>query len=132
MTRSSVAVLFLVMSFSGNVWANTKSDFKDESRYPTISKQELTEIASKKTAVIVDVNSEESFNKVHVPGAVHFKSHKKDFAKVLPKDKTDLIVAYCGSVKCGAWKKAAEEACTLGYTNIRHFKEGIKGWVASD
>jgi rhodanese-related sulfurtransferase len=39
-----------------------------------------------------------------------------------------MIVAYCGGPACTAWKKAAQDACKLGYTNIKHFKEGISGW----
>ena len=130
MNRSTVVGLLLGLSVCGNVLAADHSDCKDDSRYPTISKSELKEVVAKKSAVIVDVNSEESYKKEHIPGAVHFKSHEEKFAQVLPKDKSELIVAYCGGVKCEAWKKAAEQACALGYTNIRHFKEGIKGWVA--
>ena len=111
--------------------AADKSDCASESHYPLVTKAELKTIAEKKSAFIVDVNSEESYQKVHVPGAIHFGSHEKDFTTLLPKDKNALIVSYCGGVTCGAWKKAAEEACKQGYTNIRHFKEGIQGWTSA-
>lgn len=129
-----LSLLFITMGclVTANLWAAKKTDCKDESQYPTISKKELAEVADKKTAFIVDVNSDESYKKVHIPGAVHFGSNKKEFTKLLPEKKDALIVAYCGGVKCGAWKQAAEEACEQGYTNIRHFKEGISGWTAQN
>jgi rhodanese-related sulfurtransferase len=33
---------------------------------------------------------------------------------------------------CTAWQRAAKAACEMGYTNIRHFSEGIKGWEKSN
>jgi len=131
-------IIALIVTISGLMpgavtsWAADKAECKDEAHFPLISKKELTEVAQAKTAVIIDVNSKESFKKVHVPGAFHYETHHKDFAKMLPTEKDKLIVAYCGGTKCGAWHKAAEEACELGYTNIRHFKEGIQGWVAKN
>jgi len=49
-------------------------------------------------------------------------------AKVLPKDKKTLIVAYCGNPKCKAYQAAAKAAEKLGYKNIKHFSPGIAGW----
>jgi len=46
-------------------------------------------------------------------------------------DKSALIVAYCGSEHCGAYKKGAKAAAELGYTNVKHFAPGIKGWKAT-
>ena len=40
-----------------------------------------------------------------------------------------LIVAYCGGPKCMAYKAAATAALKLGYTNVKHLPDGIKGWV---
>jgi rhodanese-related sulfurtransferase len=50
---------------------------------------------------------------------------------VLPADKAALVVAYCGSPKCGAYKKAANAAVQLGYTNVKHFSGGISGWKSA-
>jgi len=128
----TIPFLFTLMIPFTSVSALETVDCSKDSHYPLISKSELKSAVEKKSAVIVDVNSEESFKKAHVPGAIHFGSHSKGFAKLLPQDKDALLVAYCGGPMCEAWKKAAEEACNLGYKNIRHFKEGIKGWVAKN
>ena len=106
----------------------TKTDCKKEETYQEISKADLQKLVAEKAVFAIDVNSDESFKEEHVPGAIHFSANEKNFAQVLPKDKNAAIVAYCGGVQCTAWKKAAEKACELGYTNIKHFKEGITGW----
>ncbi|MGZ3699948.1 MAG: rhodanese-like domain-containing protein [Bdellovibrionota bacterium] len=108
------------------------ADCSKEDSYPLITKTELKQVVEKKEAFIVDVNSADSFKKAHVPGAILFGDHQKDFASLLPTSKTAMIVAYCGGVKCDAWKKAAQQACEHGYTNVRHFKEGITGWTAKN
>ncbi|MEW6055473.1 MAG: rhodanese-like domain-containing protein [Bdellovibrionota bacterium] len=105
-------------------------DCTDEARYPNISRAELAPLVQSKKAFVVDVNSKEKFKKSGIPGALHFGSNEKVFAEKLPKEKDALIVAYCGGPMCTAWKKAAERACNLGYSNIRHFKEGLQGWAA--
>lgn len=103
-------------------------DCSKESSFKEVSTEELAQLVDSKAAFIVDVNSEDSYKSVHVPGAIHFGSKKAEFAKMLPAKKDAAIVAYCGGPKCGAWKNAAEEACKLGYTNVRHYKGGIEGW----
>ena len=122
--------LLFVMSV-GSAFAKENPDCDKDSHYPLVTKSELKEITTKKSAFIVDVNSDESFAKANVPGSIHFVD-KKAFAQALPKDKNTLIVAYCGGPACEAWKTAAKEACNMGYTNVHHFKEGISGWTKKD
>jgi rhodanese-related sulfurtransferase len=110
----------------------TKMDCSNDSSYPEVTRAEVAKAAETKSATIIDVNSEESFAKEHVPGAFHFASHESEFAKMLPANKNAEIIAYCGGVKCSAWKMAAKEACKLGYTNIKHFKGGIQEWTAGE
>ena len=117
----------LITLFSTQVFAAGK-DCMNDKNYPDMSKTTLEKVLSEKTATVVDVNSKESFAKSRVPGAVHYGTHKKDLAKVLPKDKKAMIVAYCGGKSCTAWKRAARAACKMGYTNIHHFSEGLRGW----
>jgi rhodanese-related sulfurtransferase len=108
------------------------SDCDQEDHYPLITHSELTQSIQSKSVVVIDVNSQESFDKNHVTGAFHYGSHKADFEKQLPAKKDAMIVAYCGGPQCGAWKKAAERACEQGYTHILHYKDGISGWVKAE
>lgn len=96
--------------------------------FPDISISEVKAVAGTSKAVIIDVNGTESYNKGHVPGALNFADVKDKLAEKLPKDKSTLIVAYCGNPKCKAYQAAAKAAEKLGYTNIKHMSAGIQGW----
>lgn len=100
----------------------------DDKTFADISYKELTDAIAAKKVVVIDVNGTESFNKGHIPGAIDFAVAEKDLASKLPKAKDALVVAYCGSPTCNAWKRGADAAAKLGYTNIKHFKGGISGW----
>ena len=99
--------------------------------FADISLNEVNKLAESKSALIIDVNGEESFRAGHVPGALNFAAIKNNLAASLPKNKETLIVAYCGSPKCGAYLRAAKAAQKLGYTNIKHMSAGISGWKAA-
>jgi rhodanese-related sulfurtransferase len=101
------------------------------SEFPDISINEVNKLAESKSAVIIDVNGDESFKAGHVPGALDFATIKDSLAASLPKKKDALIVAYCGNPKCGAYLRAAKAAQKLGYTNIKHMSAGISGWKAA-
>jgi rhodanese-related sulfurtransferase len=96
--------------------------------FPDISITEVKSLAEAKKAVIIDVNGTESYQKGHIPGAVNYQAVSAKLAKVLPKDKNGLIVAYCGGPKCKAYQAAATAAEKLGYKNIKHMSAGISGW----
>jgi rhodanese-related sulfurtransferase len=101
------------------------------SEFPDISINEVNKLAESKSAVIIDVNGDESFKAGHVPGALDFAAIKDNLAASLPKKKDALIVAYCGNPRCGAYLRAAKAAQKLGYTNIKHMSAGISGWKAA-
>ncbi len=99
--------------------------------FPDISITEVKALAESKKAVIIDVNGTDSYKKGHVPGALNFDTVSGKLAKVLPKDKQALIVAYCGGPKCKAYQAAATAAEKLGYKNIKHMSAGIAGWLSA-
>ena len=99
--------------------------------YADVSINEVNKLTESKSALIIDVNGNESFKAGHVPGALNFTAIKDNLAANLPKKKDALIVAYCGSRKCGAYLRAAKAAEKLGYTNIKHMSAGISGWKAA-
>ena len=100
--------------------------------FADISQKDLAAAIAAKQVVLLDVNGSESYKSGHIPGAIDFDGVKEaDLAKTLPADKGALIVAYCGGPQCGAWQGGAEAAAKLGYTNIKHFREGISGWKSS-
>lgn len=126
--RMAFAMVVAALTLNGGIVMASETNCAEESRYSEISGDELAGLVAKKAVFVVDVNGADSFKEAKVPGAVNFAAVKDGFAKVLPKQKDALIVAYCGGPQCTAWQKAAKAACDLGYTNIRHYKDGIKGW----
>lgn len=102
-----------------------------QTRFPAISQPELVKAIEAKSVFLVDANGSESYLSGHIPGAVNFEATGMKFADLLPKDKSALIVAYCGGPGCEAWCKAADKLDQMGYTNVRHYKGGIKEWKSA-
>ena len=100
------------------------ADFAD------VSLAELKAAMAAKKVALVDVNGDDSYREGHIPGAVLFEGKEK-LAKQLPADKGTLVVAYCGGPSCNAYRAAAKAAESLGYTNVKHFGAGIRGWKSA-
>ena len=98
---------------------------------PSISHAELTKAMKAKKVVLLDVNGTESYKEGHIPGALNFEAVQGNLKNKLPANKKALIVAYCGNPLCGAYKRGAEAAKKLGYTNVKHYSPGIMGWKKS-
>ena len=96
--------------------------------YPDVSIKDLQSAIKAGKVAVIDVNGARSFKKGHIPTAIEFGSNAKKLAKLLPKDKNTLVVAYCGGPGCSAYKRGAAAAEKLGYKNIKHLSAGISGW----
>ncbi|HEY5891651.1 MAG TPA: rhodanese-like domain-containing protein [Chthoniobacterales bacterium] len=120
-----------LVAFAGDKPASALSAEKQTGAVPSISHDDLLAAIKDKSVVIIDVNGSESYKDGRIPGAIDFAA-TKDLATALPTDKSSLIVAYCGSEACGAYKRAAKAALALGYTNVKHYSPGIKGWRESN
>jgi rhodanese-related sulfurtransferase len=100
--------------------------------FPDITISEVkAAMASKQKIVLLDANGTESWQSGHIPGAIDFSAKEEKLAKILPKDKDVLVVAYCGNPQCPAYHAAAVAAKKLGYTNIKHLAAGIQGWKSA-
>src|SRR5579883_921103 len=96
--------------------------------YPEITINDLKTAIANKSVTLLDANGSDSFKEGHIPGAIDFATSKDKLAKVLPKDKHALIVAYCAGPQCQAYQSAAKAVEKLGYTNVKHLSAGISGW----
>ena len=76
--------------------------------YPDISIKELKAAIESKKVTLIDANGTDTWQKTHIPTAIDFASNKEALAKVLPKDKSALVVAYCGGPTCMAYQAAAK------------------------
>jgi rhodanese-related sulfurtransferase len=83
-----------------------------------------------KNVMIIDARPYEvKYTKGHIPGAVSIPFSKFDKKiDLLPKDKSTLLIYYCGGLKCKLSHKSAYKAKALGYTNVTVFAKGYPEW----
>lgn len=87
------------------------------------------EAGQKMKFMIIDARSPEEYNEAHVSGAVNVP--EKDFEKslrLLPGDKTALMVVYCNDRKCVQSRRWAAKAFAAGYSNIVVYSDGFPYW----
>ena len=96
---------------------------------PAITLEELKRALDEGKIILIDVNGTTMFRKGHIPTAIDYRANRARLASLLPPGKGQLIVAYCGGPECNAYRAATEKAIALGYTNVRHFPDGIIGWI---
>ncbi len=99
-----------------------------DNKIADIKHDDLKKAMAEGKVTLIDVNGSSSYKEGHIPGSIDFQSQKADLAKLLPKEKDALIVAYCSSENCGAYAKGAQAAMDLGYTNVKHYSGGLAGW----
>ncbi len=121
--KRTITTLFAVVASAFLVLA--------DDAFPSISTEDLKQAIAAKKVVLLDVNGTESWQEGHIPGALDFDKVEGKLAKMLPADKTALVVAYCGNERCSAYKAGAAAAKKLGYTNVKHYSKGIAGWKKS-
>jgi len=98
--------------------------------YPDVTITDLEKAIKAGKVVVIDVNGAKSFkSKGHIPGAVSFKNQAALAKQLAKKDKSILVVAYCGGPTCNAYKRGASAAAALGFKNVKHLSAGISGWV---
>ena len=68
--------------------------------FPDISVKELQKALEKGNVAVIDVNGARTFDKGHIPTAIHYSSSKDKLSSLLPKDKNTLVVSYCGGPGC--------------------------------
>jgi rhodanese-related sulfurtransferase len=97
----------------------------------SISPGDLDQQLKAKQVAVFDVNSPQSWQKAHVPGAKNLDS--QGFAAGdLPADKNASLVFYCSNPMCRKAPIAAKRAKQMGYENVRVMSAGISGWVGSN
>ena len=70
------------------------------------------------------------FQEGFIPTAVNlpFPAFDKLAEKLLPKDKTALIIFYCSGPTCSMSPGSAAKAQKMSYTNLKVYKDGMPGW----
>lgn len=91
---------------------------------------ELAQQAYKDGVLFVDVRSSRQYAKRHIPGAVNLYVKDAFTEQALLKhiDKQAPFVVYCNGTHCSLSSKAARKAVSWGFTDVRYFREGARGW----
>lgn len=95
----------------------------------TVTTEELVDMRENdEDFTLVDVLGEDHFREQHIPGAVNIPLDQLGHEAVDRFDKDDEIVVYCASESCQASPKAAEKLEKLGFSNVKDYEVGLKGW----
>ncbi|MGD9971776.1 MAG: rhodanese-like domain-containing protein [Desulfatirhabdiaceae bacterium] len=91
------------------------------------------QIDSKSPMTLVDSRPKEGkFDQGHIPTAINIPdTHFDKMTQLLPADKNQLLVFYCGGFDCKLSHKSAEKAIKLGYTQVKVFSAGYPAWLAA-
>ena len=96
----------------------------------TIAPLAVLELTREGRAHAFDVNSRESWQAAHVPGAANLDPDSFA-AAALPADKAATLVFYCSNPLCRKAPRAALRAKQLGHEDVRVMSAGIKGWLSA-
>lgn len=125
----TIQYLFFILNlFACSLFAGELDQMQAyEKHYPEIKYSELRKSIDAGEVFIIDANSAETYRKGHLPTAASLTDEKR-LTDRLPFNKTYPVIVYCGGPQCTAWHKAADFAAARGYTNVRHYKGGLKDW----
>jgi rhodanese-related sulfurtransferase len=95
-----------------------------------ITRDELRDAIDRGEVTVVDALPAAYYDQQHLPGALNlFVDEARDRALEVLPDKSAAIVTYCSNVACPNSEGVARVLASLGYTNVRKYREGIQDWV---
>lgn len=118
---------------SKKVEVKTEEEKRNPDDPPIISVDELkTKIDRNEDFILLDVQSKENFITKHIPNSISIPAAQiTERYNELSRDK-EIIVTSAGEKvdTCGICTQAAKTLISLGFKNVKDFKEGISGWEA--
>jgi rhodanese-related sulfurtransferase len=82
--------------------------------------------------VLIDARPTARYQEGHIPRAVSiYAKDLPDKVDLLPKDKSKLIIFYCGGPTCPFTGESIKIAEKEGYTNLKGFQGGMPAWKKS-
>lgn len=80
--------------------------------------------------VLIDSRPKNEYIQSHLPDSISIPACRmKEHAKLLPEDKEQLLVFYCGGPACGMSTMASATAVQAGYKNTKVMLDGVEGWT---
>jgi Rhodanese-related sulfurtransferase len=105
---------------------------------PLVTRDELKAMLDAGEAVVVDTMPPAYYAREHLPGAVNIPGFPYEEAArltdelapaVLPHRAAPIVV-YCANTPCRNSELVGARLVSLGYTDVRKYREGIEDWVA--
>lgn len=81
---------------------------------------------------LIDTLAEKSFEGRHIPGAKNIPydtDFMERFEEAIGASKDAEIITYCASSGCQLSALAARALEEVGYTNVKHYVDGLAGWM---
>jgi rhodanese-related sulfurtransferase len=95
-----------------------------------ITRDDLRQAIDIGDVTVVDALPAGYYDQQHLPGAVNlFVDEARDRAAEVLPDRDAAIVVYCSNTACPNSEGVARVLTSLGYSNVRKYREGIQDWV---
>ena len=120
--------LYLTLGFVGVLIALVATEGQRFMRgYKALTPAGLTQLVNRENALLIDVSSQQHFEKGHIPGAKHvalsqFDPESKDLAKA----KELPVAIYCRNGQTSG--QAAQRLVKAGFTKVYWLEGGLAAW----
>ena len=95
-----------------------------------ITRDDLRDAIDRGEVTVVDALPASYYDQQHLPGALNlFVDEARDRALEVLPDKDAAIVTYCSNEACPNSEGVARVLVSLGYTDVRKYREGIQDWA---
>lgn len=100
-----------------------------KSAYPSVSNEEFASEAKDGQTTLLDISGTSAYRERHIANAIDYQAHSTDLPTVLPSDRAKPIVVYGDDFDSGRWQSVMDQLSAQGYTNVKHYNEGMRGWT---
>jgi len=94
----------------------------------TIDKENLKKKLDQNAITLIEVLSNESYEKEHIKGAVNIPLEEIGRKAKARFNKDEPIAVYCSNFDCGASPAAAKKLIEMGFENVYDYQGGKQDW----
>jgi rhodanese-related sulfurtransferase len=96
----------------------------------SISRDEInSKLNNGEKIILVEALPKKYYDDLHLPGAINLPHDEVDqLAPQLLPDRSAEIIVYCANLPCPNSEIAAKRLMTLGYSNVKEYREGKQDW----
>jgi len=103
--------------------------WKKSGNYIEVSLPVVKSAVKKMNALVIDTRPAKVYKKSHIPTSINIPDTKfNEFKHILPMDKNQKIIAYCGGYKCAKSHKVAKYLKKLDYKKVFVYAGGLPEW----